>query len=279
MEQLRTEGIELSGVFYEEPQHSQHAHMLHQHTGVLELLYVSGGEGRYLVGNREYAVHAGDLVICNAETLHGEAPFQEHQLETYCCALSGLRLNDLPENCLVAPARRPVVTLGRFRDAVRSLMSNIYELYPVSEECRALCRQLAVSVLLMVRQELRERDGDGRHQLIQRTENLVRSITEYLDGHYAEPLTLEQVSSALHISSSQLSHAFKRETGLSPMQYVIRRRIGEAQSLLVETDLPVHQIEERLGFGSSCHLTSMFKKYVGIAPREYRKHYRRGEKS
>ena len=57
------------------------------------------------------------------------------------------------------------------------------------------------------------------------------------------------------------------------MQYVIHRRIGQAQSLLAETNIPIKQIEEQLGFGSSCHLTSMFKKYVGISPREYRKYF------
>ncbi|MGM9648610.1 MAG: helix-turn-helix domain-containing protein [Butyricicoccaceae bacterium] len=271
------EDIALTDVFYEEQLHSQHAHMLHQHSGVLELLYVYSGEGRYLVGNREYAVRAGDLVICNAETLHGEVPFQEHRLETYCCVLTGLHLPGLRENCLIDSARKPVVTPVRFRAAVHNLMRSIYELYPRSGEQRALCRQLAVSVLMMVQQELREQEDDGRHLVTQRTENLVRGITEYLDQHYTEPITLEQISGALHISVSQLSHAFKRETGLSPIQYVIHRRIGEAQSLLVETELPIHRIEEQLGFGSSCHLTAMFKKYVGLSPREYRKYYRRGQ--
>ena len=101
----------------------------------------------------------------------------------------------------------------------------------------------------------------------------MRQITEYLDCHYTESLSLDKIARYMHISTSYLSHLFKRETGLSPMQYVIHRRIGEAQSLLMETNLPVHLIEERLGFGSSCHLTSMFKKYVGIAPREYRRHF------
>lgn len=41
----------------------------------------------------------------------------------------------------------------------------------------------------------------------------------------------------------------------------------------METSIPIRQIEEQLGFGSSCHLTTMFKKYVGISPREYRKHF------
>ncbi len=43
------------------------------------------------------------------------------------------------------------------------------------------------------------------------------------------------------------------------MQYVIHRRIGEAQTLLMDTHIPIHMIEERLGFGSSCHFSAMFK--------------------
>ena len=83
--------INLADVFYVDEAYSKnHAHMLHKHKGILELLYVSAGEGRYIVGSREYAVAAGDLIICNAETLHGEAPFQAHTMQTYCCALSGV---------------------------------------------------------------------------------------------------------------------------------------------------------------------------------------------
>ena len=125
----------------------------------------------------------------------------------------------------------------------------------------------------MVERALYLHNQQDRCQNEQKNEALVRSITEYLDQHYTEPLSLEQIAVQMHISSSYLSHLFKRETGLSPIQYVIHRRIGEAQSLLMETDLPIHVIEEQLGFGSSCHLTTMFKKYVGIAPREYRKHF------
>ncbi len=112
--------------------------------------------------------------------------------------------------------------------------------------------------------------------MIQRkTEKLVRSITEYLDQHYMDPtLRMEDICSSLHISESYLFHAFKRETGFSPKQYIILRRIGEAQTLLETTDMPIHKIEEMLGFGSSCHLTATFKKYVNISPREYRRNYR-----
>lgn len=266
--------VRLAGVFYVDEVYTQkHAHMLHKHTGILELLYVAAGEGRYIVGNREYAVKAGDLIICNAETLHGEAPFQSYTMQTYCCALSGVHKPGYVAGYLIPEQQRPVLQLGSFEKPIGQMMPCIYELCAATPRNAQICRQMALSVLLMVERALYLHNQQDRCQNEQKNEALVRSITEYLDQHYTEPLSLEQIAVQMHISSSYLSHLFKRETGLSPIQYVIHRRIGEAQSLLMETDLPIHVIEEQLGFGSSCHLTTMFKKYVGIAPREYRKHF------
>ncbi|MBS5145189.1 MAG: AraC family transcriptional regulator [Butyricicoccus pullicaecorum] len=264
----------LADVFYVDEAYSKnHAHMLHKHKGILELLYVSEGEGRYIVGSREYAVAAGDLIICNAETIHGEAPFQAHTMQTYCCALSGVHKQALPPGCLISSYQRPVLQLDQYQKPIGQIMPNIYELHIASPRNSDICRQMAISVLLMVEQALDLHGKQERNQIEQKNETLIRQITEYLDHHYTESLSLAEIAKHMHISTSYLSHIFKRETGLSPIQYVIHRRIGEAQSLLMETNLPVHVIEERLGFGSSCHLTSMFKKYVGIAPREYRRHF------
>ena len=96
---------------------------------------------------------------------------------------------------------------------------------------------------------------------------------DYLNEHYAENLSLDKISEHFFISKSNLSHYFKRETGLSPIQYIMQRRIGEAQSLLVETSQPIQEIEFRLGFNDSAHFSKMFKKYVGVTPNEYRKHF------
>lgn len=80
----------------------------------------------------------------------------------------------------------------------------------------------------------------------QKREHLVYRILDYLNEHYAEPLSLNFICEKFFISALYLSHAFKKETGLSPMQYIMQRRIGKAQSLLVETSLPIQDIEDRL---------------------------------
>ena len=266
--------VNLSGAFYMSKAYSQkHAHMLHKHKGILELLYIADGEGRYIVGNRGYAVKAGDLVICNAETIHGEAPFQEHTIETYCIALSGYDNGHLSLGCAIDKARKPVIETEALADMVSSTMRFIYKLSLEDKKDMMLRRQLAVSVLMTAERLIAEHDRQNKFIFEQKNENIVRELTEYLDANYTENITLEKISDAMHISVSHISHLFKRETGLSPMQYVIHRRIGEAQSLLAETELPIKQIEEQLGFGSSCHLSAMFKKYVGLSPRAYRKYF------
>lgn len=123
----------LADVFYVDEAYSKnHAHMLHKHKGILELLYVSEGEGRYIVGSREYAVAAGDLIICNAETIHGEAPFQAHTMQTYCCALSGVHKQALPPGCLISSYQRPVLQLDQYQKPISQIMPNIYELHIAS---------------------------------------------------------------------------------------------------------------------------------------------------
>ena len=65
------------------------------------------------------------------------------------------------------------------------------------------------------------------------------------------------------------------------MQYMMQRRIGEAQSLFVETSIPIQDIEYQLGLNDNAHFSKMFKQYVGVTPKEYRKHFsdRRRRKS
>ena len=268
----------LAATFYVDEAYSQkHAHMVHKHSGTLELLYIFSGEGRYLVGHREYAVHTGNLIVCNGGTLHGESPFQQHTMQTYCIALSGVQIEGLPANCLIDAEQRPVLSLGDVDDTVRHLMMTLHRLFSDKACDTILCQTLAMSVLLLVYHENAVQQKSSRTIAERKTEYLVRHITEYLDQNYTQPVTLAEIGETLHISVSHLSHLFKRETGLAPMQYVIYRRIGEAQSLLMETEQPIHCIEEQLGFGSSCHLSAMFKKYVGISPKEYRQHFRKTE--
>ena len=102
---------------------------------------------------------------------------------------------------------------------------------------------------------------------------LGRRIKEYIDKHYMEPITLQSMGEALHISSYYLSHVFKQMSGYSPVQYLLRRRIGEAQTLLITTELSVTRIAEMVGYDSSSYFNLQFTKNVGMPPNKYRHNY------
>ena len=90
-----------------------------------------------------------------------------------------------------------------------------------------------------------------------------------------ESLQLPELGERFHISHYYLSRLFKAETGLSPMKYVMYRKIGESQNLLMNTELPIGTISDRMGFLDNCHFSTTFKKYIGLTPTQYRQHFQK----
>ena len=136
---------------------------------------------------------------------------------------------------------------------------------------------LAISTLLLTQALLRSR---ARNEAIieeQAPSVLAHRVRHYLDEHHSEPLTLRIVADRLRVSEYYLAHVFKQEFGVPPMQYVMKRRIGEAQELLMNTSLPIAEVADRLGYSSVCHFNAMFKKNVGMPPGKFRRSFQSEE--
>ncbi|MCD8356453.1 MAG: AraC family transcriptional regulator [Clostridia bacterium] len=258
--------------FVDEKYHERHSQLIHRHDDVIELLYVMQGSGSYLVGDHSYVVQPGSLVICNANVLHGEPPFQKHNLQSYCCVLSGLQLPDLPPNTLMGGSLHPVLFFSQDKADIENIMLTMHSLNTQSDEYHQVCNLLANALLNIVYMKLQKRQKPTEFNQ-KGNEDFIQNITQYLDEHYMEAISLQDLASIFHMSHYYFSHIFKIETGISPMRYVMYRRIGEAQNMLMNTEMTIGTIGETLGFGDNCHFSSMFKKYVGITPTQYRKHF------
>ena len=97
------------------------------------------------------------------------------------------------------------------------------------------------------------------------------AIRRYIDNHYKEPLNLDLLAAEAKVNKYYLAHAFKQAYGISPINYMISRRIQAGKRLLVETDLALSQISGILGFSSASYFSQSFRKAEGISPAEYRK--------
>lgn len=107
-------------------------------------------------------------------------------------------------------------------------------------------------------------------------EDAAERAVRYIDKHYHETLTLEQISEKFNISLSHLCRQFKRITGTPFTEYVTRKRIDRACILLRETQLPIAQIGEQVGYPDYFYFNKVFKKVRGISPSVYRRENQTG---
>ncbi len=107
-----------------------------------------------------------------------------------------------------------------------------------------------------------------------RTSRECSLVRRYIDNHFKEDLSLDQLAQLAHLNKYHLAHTFRREFGVSPINYLISRRIEESRFLLRETDHSLSLIAQVLGFSSLSYFSQSFRRAEGINPMEYRKRNR-----
>jgi AraC-like DNA-binding protein len=99
----------------------------------------------------------------------------------------------------------------------------------------------------------------------------VNRIGDYVNDHVCEHITLEELAKSVNMSKYHFCRRFKEETGLTPMQYVIRRKVDASKYFLQYTGDAVQLIAERFGFTDQSHYARLFRRFTGMTPRAYRR--------
>lgn len=104
---------------------------------------------------------------------------------------------------------------------------------------------------------------------------LAIQVTNYIQHHISEAITTEAIAKHLYLSRPYLSAKFKKETGMSLTDFILKEKTEEAKRLLCYSEKSLLNISNYLGFSSQGHFSRVFKKYSGYAPSEYRDKYAR----
>lgn len=99
---------------------------------------------------------------------------------------------------------------------------------------------------------------------------LLTDIANYVQKHLTEPVNIEALSKAVFVSRTHLAVKFKKETGMTLTEFVLKEKIEEGKRLLRYTDKPISAIAAYLGFSSQSHFSNVFRKYSGCLPSKYR---------
>ena len=235
----------------------------HTHTH-MELFYIVGGKGQFLIEDQLYPVNANNLVIINPNVTHTEVSLNAQPMEYIVLGIDGLEL------VTGETSNGQFNILDHFESVeISSCLRNILremELKNTGYEdiCQAYMEILTIRLMRSIDLAVPTDPqlGTGNRQCA--------AVKRYIDLHFKEALTLELLSEEAHMNKYYLSHAFKREYGISPINYMTSRRIEESKYLLAETDLSMSQIAQLLGFSSLSYFSQVFRRTQQISPMEYR---------
>ncbi|MGB3650731.1 MAG: AraC family transcriptional regulator, partial [Rivularia sp. (in: cyanobacteria)] len=99
----------------------------------------------------------------------------------------------------------------------------------------------------------------------------IKQTKDYIHAHLNEKLSLEAIAATIDMSQYHFCRVFKETTGLTPWQYVIKKRIELAKQLLKIPQLSIVEISYQLGYSTPAQFTNFFRKHTGISPSSYRK--------
>lgn len=100
----------------------------------------------------------------------------------------------------------------------------------------------------------------------QHAQSLLPAVDVYLADHLAQPIRVSAMATALGVSRSHFSRNFRKLTGQSPQQYVLRARLKQARVLLRERSLSLADIARRCGFSSQSHLSRVYRQHYETSP-------------
>ncbi|MBQ6523912.1 MAG: helix-turn-helix transcriptional regulator [Atopobiaceae bacterium] len=226
------------------------------------LFYTLGGEGTVSQGGQTVRLPKGHALLmdCRTPQSYGTSPGQGHWYHLWA-HIDGSGV-ELAGRTLGLPRLAPVaVPLSRLQPH----MDVLFERLGSESVGNAMRTGLAVHALVTEVVLAAQEAGPVAE------DDPVRLACAYVERHFAEKVTLDDLAREAAVSPSYLIRLFKRQLETTPHDYLLRYRISRAKELLAETTLTSAAIAERVGFTSESNFSYRFKQMTGQGPRAYRR--------
>jgi len=249
-----------------------------------EILRILSGSFHLHLDDTDFSAQPGDVFLIRGGVLHGGTP-EDCEYECLVFDLHGLfRSMDSVKGALRPVYRQQLLPTDYFPATVPNKLHRITEelmniFHTGSDDASVDCTELetigCISNLFawILKEHLytaaEDKDFSSNHRMEQ-----VKTVLEFIENHYGEKLTLEQLSTVAGMNPKYFCRIFRSITHQSPMDYVNFFRVEHAAYLLDSTALPITTVGLDSGFIESSYFTKVFKKYKGLTPRQYRQSIR-----
>lgn len=231
-----------------------------------EIFYVTEGSGQFQIEDKIYPVHAHDVVIVNPNVVHTELSHNSTPLAYIVLGLEDVELTSTAEK----DVSFCILNLKEIKDIVRFYFDQIIkEMKETSSDAQILCRNLTENLIIHLSRQANF--AVTLSPIQKRNPRVCITVRQYIDNHFKENISLDMLAELSHVSKYHMVHVFTEEYGISPINYLIYKRIEEGKKLLQTTDYSLALIGRTLGFSSPSYFSQAFKKQVQCTPMEYRK--------
>lgn len=230
----------------------------HYHTDI-EVHVILSGEQTYEVAGARVALGSGELLLI--------APGTEHRVLSVLEGTEKLALCFRTKEPMVKRAFVSGETAKEIQDAVTAIVKESDAALPFSPfvieartaELIALCLRMAEGRIPKPQEKGTEEDSRF----------LVAK--EFIEDNITQSPTVAEVAAVTHLSEKQLSRVFRDITGKTVADHIRERRVTHIEKLLLETDLSLSEISDRMHFSSEYYFNRFFKTHAGMTPGAYRR--------
>lgn len=244
----------------------------------LEVAFVLSGVGKYHIEDDIYDIHEGDLIILNPGVKHQALYVKEAEVPTteFFVGFSDIQLPGFPANFLPIPDGAYMIhTTGELRQ-------KLFKICSAMEAEKAVCREgryfmlkayLMQMLLFIIREQCEPVVSAGGYAFESMNKKyVVEQLVNYLEDHYNEKVSLDQIAENMYLSPFYISKIFKSETGDTPIRHLINIRLEKAKELLEKGyGGSIQEIAAMVGYDDAYHFSKLFKKHYGITPSQAKK--------
>ena len=244
----------------------------HQHP-FTEIFFITHGKGFFQIDDQLIRVTESDLIVINPNCSHTEKSMSsDDPLEYIVFGVNNLAIASLPNilnnDDILFNGYRVINFNNKRNDLLYYLNALLKELDDKKVNYELACKNLLTLFLISVVR------NTTSNIFVSETPEKVNvecmKIKNYIDSHYSENITLDFLSNLTYINKFHLVHLFTKEMGISPINYLINKRIDESKKLLSTTNYSIRDISSIVGFSNSSYFSQMFKKIAGISPKTFR---------
>lgn len=253
-----------------------------------EINFITHGAMQISCNEQPYVIPQGDAIFVNSNVLHtGKRAPNAERGHLHALLFKPQLLGAFPEGAVlqqyVLPLSRcaalPAVhlsrsvpwqaeALSRFTEAFDAFVGGAYGWeMQVQSQLTELIRAIVVAEADVLARGGAVPDRDAAR---------IRQMLHFIQTHYAEPINVSAIASAVSISESECYRCFKRMLNAAPADYLLQHRLRAAAGLLAGTDRSISDICLSVGFNSPSYFAKMFKQSLGTSPRAYRSAAREG---